>query len=45
MSVPTVKTHVGRIFDKLQVRNRVEIAICLHDANVNPDAPGPGSIG
>jgi DNA-binding NarL/FixJ family response regulator len=35
MSVPTVKTHVGRIFDKLEVRNRVEVAICLHDANVS----------
>lgn len=35
MSVPTVKTHVGRIFDKLEVRNRVEVAICVHDANVD----------
>jgi len=34
MSVPTVKTHVGRIFDKLEVRNRVEVAICIHDADV-----------
>jgi DNA-binding NarL/FixJ family response regulator len=43
MSVPTVKTHVGRIFDKLEVRNRVEIAICLHDANLDqPPRPGGG---
>jgi DNA-binding NarL/FixJ family response regulator len=34
MSVPTVKTHVGRIFDKLEVRNRVEVAICIHDAEI-----------
>jgi DNA-binding NarL/FixJ family response regulator len=34
MSVPTVKTHVDRIFDKLEVRNRVEVAICIHDANL-----------
>jgi len=43
MSVPTVKTHVGRIFDKLEVRNRVEIAICTHDANVGRQhRPGCG---
>ena len=32
LSVPTVKTHVGRIFTKLQVDNRVQVAICVHDA-------------
>ena len=32
MGVPTVKTHVGRIFDKLGVENRVQIAILVHDA-------------
>jgi len=38
-----VKTHVGRIFDKLEVRNRVEIAICTHDANVGRQhRPGCG---
>jgi DNA-binding NarL/FixJ family response regulator len=32
LSVPTVKAHVSRLFDKLQVTNRVQIAICIHDA-------------
>jgi DNA-binding NarL/FixJ family response regulator len=32
LSVPTVKAHVSRLFDKLQVTNRVQIAICVHDA-------------
>ena len=31
MAVPTVKTHVGRLFDKLGVENRVQIAIFVHD--------------
>ena len=32
LSVPTVKAHVGRLFAKLEVDNRVQIAICVHDA-------------
>lgn len=32
MSVPTVKTHVGRLFTKLAVDNRVQLAILVHDA-------------
>ncbi|WP_035916543.1 response regulator transcription factor [Knoellia sinensis] len=32
MSVPTVKTHVGRLFTKLDVDNRVQVAILVHDA-------------
>ncbi len=32
LSVPTVKAHVSRLFDKLDVTNRVQIAICIHDA-------------
>ncbi|GGB75635.1 DNA-binding response regulator [Knoellia flava] len=32
MSVPTVKTHVGRLFTKLGVENRVQVAILVHDA-------------
>ncbi len=32
MGVPTVKTHVGRLFTKLGVENRVQIAILVHDA-------------
>lgn len=34
MSVPTVKSHVGRLFTKLEVDNRVQIAICVHDAGL-----------
>ncbi len=33
LSVATVKAHVSRHFDKLQVVNRVQIAICVHDAS------------
>ena len=33
MAVPTVKTYIGRLFDKLQVENRVQIAILVHDAD------------
>lgn len=32
MSVATVKAHVGRIFTKLDLDNRVQIAILVHDA-------------
>ncbi len=32
LSVPTVKTHVSRLFDKLAATNRVQIAIQVHDA-------------
>jgi len=32
LSVPTVKAHVSRLFDKLGATNRVQIAICVHDA-------------
>lgn len=32
LSVPTVKAHVSRLFEKLVVTNRVQIAICVHDA-------------
>jgi DNA-binding NarL/FixJ family response regulator len=32
LSVPTVKAHVSRLFEKLAVTNRVQIAICVHDA-------------
>ena len=33
LSVPTVKAHVSRVFDKLGVTNRVQIAIVVHDAS------------
>ncbi|WP_419998792.1 response regulator [Streptomyces boninensis] len=35
MSVPTVKTHVSRILSKLELNNRVQIALVVHDAG-NP---------
>ncbi|MEV5510673.1 response regulator transcription factor [Streptomyces orinoci] len=32
MSVPTVKAHVSRILTKLDLNNRVQIALLVHDA-------------
>jgi DNA-binding NarL/FixJ family response regulator len=34
LSVPTVKAHVSRLFDKLGATNRVQIAICVHDGGL-----------
>jgi DNA-binding NarL/FixJ family response regulator len=34
LSVPTVKAHIGRLFQKLEVDNRVQIALCVHDAGL-----------
>jgi DNA-binding NarL/FixJ family response regulator len=34
LSVPTVKAHVSRLFEKLGVTNRVQIAIVVHDAGL-----------
>ena len=34
LSVPTVKAHVSRLFEKLGTTNRVQIAICVHDAGL-----------
>ncbi|WP_457113079.1 response regulator [Marmoricola sp. URHA0025 HA25] len=34
LSIPTVKAHIGRLFMKLQVENRVQIALCVHDAGL-----------
>ncbi|MFL6158372.1 MAG: response regulator [Marmoricola sp.] len=34
LSVPTVKAHIGRLFGKLEVENRVQIALCVHDAGL-----------
>jgi DNA-binding NarL/FixJ family response regulator len=34
LSVATVKAHVSRLFEKLEVTNRVQIAIVVHDAGV-----------
>jgi DNA-binding NarL/FixJ family response regulator len=35
LSVPTVKAHVSRLFEKLDVTNRVQIAILVHDSGMN----------
>ncbi len=32
LSQATVKAHVSRLFDKLGATNRVQVAICVHDA-------------
>lgn len=46
LSVPTVKAHVGRLFAKLDVENRVQVALCAHDAGLlrdrRPEGPVPG---
>ncbi|MBB5867110.1 DNA-binding NarL/FixJ family response regulator [Allocatelliglobosispora scoriae] len=34
LGVATVKTHVGSVFAKLEVTNRVQVARCVHDAGV-----------
>ena len=33
LSEATVKAHVSRLFSKLDVANRVQIAIVVHDAD------------
>lgn len=34
MSVATVKAHISHIFTKLGATNRVQVAICMHDAGL-----------
>ncbi|MGO2097111.1 MAG: response regulator transcription factor, partial [Candidatus Microbacterium stercoravium] len=34
LSVATVKTHIGRLFTKLEATNRVQIARKVHDAGL-----------
>jgi DNA-binding NarL/FixJ family response regulator len=34
LSVPTVKAHVSRVLDKLGCANRVQVAMCVHDAGL-----------
>ena len=36
LSVATVKAHLGRILDKLGADNRVQVAITVHDAELDP---------
>jgi DNA-binding NarL/FixJ family response regulator len=42
LSVPTVKTHVSSVLTKLDLNNRVQIALLVHDAGLLDDDPGPG---
>jgi DNA-binding NarL/FixJ family response regulator len=37
LSVPTVKTHISRILTKLDLNNRVQIALLVHDAGLLHD--------
>ncbi|MFE6833874.1 response regulator [Streptomyces sp. NPDC057705] len=39
LALPTVKTHVSRILTRLDLNNRVQIALLVHDAGT-PDRPG-----
>ncbi|GAA4900253.1 response regulator transcription factor [Streptomonospora salina] len=41
LSVPTIKTHVSRVLAKLDLNNRVQIALLAHDAGLVEDT-GPG---
>jgi len=34
LSVPTVKAHISRLFDKLECTNRVQVAMIVHDAGL-----------
>ena len=36
LSVPTVKTHISNILTKLDLNNRVQIALLAHDAAADP---------
>ncbi|MFE6461217.1 response regulator transcription factor [Streptomyces cinereoruber] len=40
MSVPTVKTYVSRILAKLDLNNRVQIALLVHDAGLLDEEQG-----
>lgn len=37
LALPTVKTHVSRILTRLDLNNRVQIALLVHDASVPED--------
>ena len=42
MSVATVKAHVSRLLQKLELDNRVQIALLAHDAGRRPRRRPPG---
>nr|WP_170176260.1 response regulator transcription factor [Lentzea flaviverrucosa] len=37
LGLATVKTHVGSVFAKLEVTNRVQVSRCVHDADLVPE--------
>jgi DNA-binding NarL/FixJ family response regulator len=39
LSVPTIKTHVSAILTKLDLNNRVQVALLVHDAGLLDEAP------
>ncbi|GAB3456304.1 response regulator transcription factor [Streptomonospora sediminis] len=45
LSVPTVKTYVSRILAKLDLNNRVQIALLVHDAELPGGGDGSGDGG
>ena len=45
MSVATVKTHVSRILAKLDLNNRVQIALLAYDAGLLEDDQDPARTG
>ncbi len=32
LSLPTIKTHLARVFEKVSVTNRVQLALLVHQA-------------
>lgn len=40
MSVATVKAHVTKVLQKLELDNRVQIALLAHDGGVAPSDSG-----
>jgi DNA-binding NarL/FixJ family response regulator len=39
LSVPTIKTHFSAILTKLDLNNRVQVALLVHDAGLLDEAP------
>lgn len=44
LSVTTVKGHVSQLFTKLDAVNRVQVAICVHEAGRSEEPPGPPGL-
>ena len=44
MGVATVKTHIGSLFAKLEVTNRVQVARYVHDAAISSPSSGSGGV-